>query len=88
MRKNARGPRQVAAGAEARAVNERRVTVSSLQLPNVNLPADLRSVPFVRLTGRWLESVGFTIGGKVRVRVEGRRLVLTPLVASEGAPCR
>lgn len=34
-------------------------------------------VPYLRLSGRWLEEAGFTIGSSVAVHVEGGRLVLT-----------
>lgn len=88
MRKTGKA-RQAAAGAEARAVSERRVTVSSLMRSRGRcVGAGEQHVPLLRLAGHWLARTGFAIGGKVRVRVEGRRLVLTPLPASEGASCR
>jgi hypothetical protein len=33
-------------------------------------------MPFVRLSGRWLERMGFAIGTAVRVHVAPKRLVL------------
>lgn len=42
-------------------------------------PRPLRSptrTPFVRLSGRWLERMGFAIGTAVRVHVAPKRLVL------------
>jgi hypothetical protein len=42
-------------------------------------PRPLRSptrTPFVRLSGRWLERMGFGIGTAVRVHVAPKRLVL------------
>lgn len=42
-------------------------------------PRPLRSptrMPFVRLSGRWLERMGFGIGTAVRVHVSRKRLVL------------
>lgn len=42
-------------------------------------PRPLRSptrTPFVRLSGRWLERMGFAIGTAVRVHVSPKRLVL------------
>ena len=42
-------------------------------------PRALRSptrTPFVRLSGRWLERMGFAIGTAVRVHVAPKRLVL------------
>ncbi|MBN6150467.1 type I toxin-antitoxin system SymE family toxin [Xanthomonas sp. AmX2] len=40
------------------------------------------SVPAVRLSGRWLEELGFAIGQKVHVRVRRGELVVS--VAAEG----
>jgi hypothetical protein len=39
-------------------------------------------VPLVRIAGRWLEALGFRIGGRIAVEVESGRLVLT-LVGKE-----
>lgn len=36
-----------------------------------------RRVPAIRLSGRWLQMLGFTTGTKVTVTPERRRLVLT-----------
>lgn len=67
-------------------MNDRTLTVSSLY-PSTSAPtAEWRSfgrrrgrepVPFLRLTGRWMEAAGFGIGEKVRVRIEeeGRLVV-------------
>jgi len=67
-------------------VKERRLTVG--YTPGLEFVEPLPAVPLLRLSGRWLALVGFAVGAKVRVQVEERRLVLTPLRASEGAPCR
>ncbi len=65
---------------------DRTLTVSSLY-PASSFPSGYRSlrqsrrqhpVPFLRLSGRWLESAGFEIGSKVRVVVESDRLVVEP----------
>jgi len=40
-----------------------------------------RVVPFVRLSGQWLEDLGFEVGEKVRVATEPGRLVITPAPA-------
>lgn len=36
-------------------------------------------VPYLRLRGRWLERAGFAIGGKVKIDVSERRLIIEPL---------
>jgi len=65
---------------------DRTLTISSLY-PSSSSPTGWRSmrrarrqnpVPFLRLSGRWLESAGFEIGSKVRVVVEADRLVVEP----------
>ena len=66
-------------------MTDRTLTVSSLY-PSTSAPsAEWRSfgrrgrepVPFLRLTGRWMEAAGFGIGEKVRVRIEDEgRLVV------------
>jgi hypothetical protein len=33
-------------------------------------------VPFLRLSGRWLERAGFAIGGKVKIDVTEGRLII------------
>jgi toxic protein SymE len=39
---------------------------------------DYPPVPWIRLSGRWLNEAGFDISGKVRVEVEKGKLVITP----------
>lgn len=41
-------------------------------------------VPFVRISGKWLRRLGFSIGTKIEVEAERGRLVLT--AAPEGSP--
>lgn len=36
-------------------------------------------VPEIRLSGAWLQKLGFCYGGKVEVRMSAGKLVLTPL---------
>ena len=36
-------------------------------------------VPFLRLSGRWLERAGFPIGRSIRVDVNDRRLIIEPV---------
>lgn len=58
----------------------RLLTVSSLQGAYSGAP-----VPFIRLSGRWLEQSGFNPGESIRVEVEYGRLVITKLTP-EGRP--
>lgn len=37
-----------------------------------------RTVPFVRLSGDWLQEAGFEVGQKVNVRIGKGRIVLVP----------
>ena len=74
-------------------MTERTLTVSSLYpAPSSSRPwpTPRRSraqepVPFLRLSGRWLEAAGFAIGAKVRVQVNPDRLVVTPASSAEVA---
>lgn len=53
-------------------------------------PRPLRSptrMPFMRLSGRWLERMGFGIGTAVRVQVSRKRLVLE-VIEPEASPER
>jgi len=35
-------------------------------------------IPFIRLSGRWLQRLGFRSGGRYTLRVDHRTLILTP----------
>jgi toxic protein SymE len=37
-----------------------------------------RTVPFLRMSGEWLEQAGFNVGARVRVHVDQGRLVIEP----------
>jgi hypothetical protein len=68
-------------------MTNRTLTVSSLY-PSSSPPPPKRhsprqtqrpkAVPFLRLSGQWLEAAGFEIGSKVRVVVKADRLVVEP----------
>ena len=56
-----------------------RLCPTSLYIPEFSCMPSTRyypPVPFLRLSGKWLEAAGFEIGSKVRVQVEGDRLVV------------
>jgi hypothetical protein len=50
------------------------LTLSARRIARPNLPDAV--VPYLRMSGRWLEEHGFGIGSVVRVRVEYGRLTL------------
>ncbi len=54
----------------------RRLTVGSLPAPWPEYTPRPDPLPYLRLSGRWLQDVGFAVGAKIRVRVESRRLIL------------
>lgn len=35
--------------------------------------------PWIKLAGVWLEDAGFEAGGRVRITVEDKRLIITPM---------
>ncbi|MGV7180603.1 SymE family type I addiction module toxin [Xanthomonas axonopodis] len=45
-------------------------------------PASDQRIPTLRLRGRWLEQLGFTIGSKLHIRMRNGELVVT--VADDG----
>ncbi|CAE6837648.1 SymE family type I addiction module toxin [Paraburkholderia haematera] len=66
---------------------QRILTISSQRRPrpmktfapdHVKFFPDLPPAPWIRLSGRWLEAAGFGIGGRIRVEVQGNRLIITP----------
>jgi toxic protein SymE len=69
-------------------VPERRLTVSRLYRPKAGpsfwRPRGADVVPYVRLSGRWLEKLGFHPGERLRVEAAPGRLVLTPAVSASG----
>ena len=56
------------------------LTVSTLFRP---LRWETQLVPFLRMSGKWLNAAGFTPGKKVNVRIENGELILTPADRSE-----
>jgi hypothetical protein len=60
----------------------RNLTVSKLFRP---LRWKTQFVPFLRVSGKWLESAGFHPGEKVTVRVENGALIIEPHKSAEVA---
>ncbi|MCD7978094.1 MAG: SymE family type I addiction module toxin [Tannerellaceae bacterium] len=56
----------------------RKLTVSSQAVARVKSWNGLRSIPFLKLTGIWLEEVGFPVDAKVDVIVDNNLLVIKP----------
>jgi hypothetical protein len=56
------------------------LTLSARRVERRNLPEVV--VPYLRMSGRWLEEHGFVIGAGVRVVVEQGRIVLVSDVAT------
>lgn len=50
------------------------LTLSSRRIPRQTMPEAV--VPYVRMSGRWLEEHGFAIGADVQVLVEQSRVTL------------
>ncbi|WP_408506239.1 SymE family type I addiction module toxin [Paraburkholderia sediminicola] len=66
-------------------VTERSVTIQEswrYQKP-ARLPFHMRkeppTFPWMKLSGRWIETAGFEPGQRVRITVEHQRLIITPL---------
>ena len=57
----------------------RSLTVSSLYRPR---RWESQSVPYVRLSGKWLARAGLTPGQRLTVRLEHGSLILTPEAAA------
>jgi hypothetical protein len=51
-----------------------RLTLSSRRIPRQTMPEAV--VPYLRMSGRWLEEHGFAIGADVQVLVEQSRVTL------------
>jgi len=55
----------------------REYTMTSITRPGVNGTSRAASVPFLRMSGRWLDRCGFPIGSRIYLKSEPGRLVLT-----------
>ena len=57
-------------------MSERRLKVSSLNQQRADRCAETRSVASIRLSGKWLEELGFKIGNRFVVRESPGRIEL------------
>jgi len=60
------------------AVHLRRLKVSSQSVTCRNSGNGLKYIPFLRLTGVWLDEVGFRIDTKVDIIVDNNLLIIKP----------
>ncbi|MCC8197936.1 MAG: type I toxin-antitoxin system SymE family toxin [Tannerellaceae bacterium] len=56
----------------------RKLTVSSQAVARVKSANGFKSIPFLKLTGIWLEEIGFPVDAKVDVIVDNNLLVIKP----------
>lgn len=61
-------------------VHLRRLKVSSQSVTCKNSGNGLKDIPFLRLTGAWLNEVGFRIDSKVDIIVDNNLLIIKPAV--------
>lgn len=59
-------------------VHIRHLTVSSQAVSCRNSWNGLKNIPFLRLTGVWLDEVGFRIDSKVDIIVDNNLLIIKP----------
>jgi len=62
------------------AIQVRHLKVSSQAVPRENSFNGIRNIPFLRLTGVWLENAGFPVDSKVDIIVGNNLLVIKPTV--------
>lgn len=43
---------------------------------------DNKSVPFIRISGKWLEKIGFNIGSKYQLRISDNGITLIPITST------
>lgn len=55
----------------------RELSITTLFRATTRTRSDETSVPYLRLSGRWIEQHGFTPGSRVTVTAENGKLVLT-----------
>ena len=56
----------------------RLLTISEQSRPSTNYRG-LTMVPFIRMSGKWLQAAGFDPGDSIRVEIEYGRLVISKL---------
>ncbi len=62
------------------AVHLRQLTVSSQTVPSGSSNNGLKDIPFLRLTGVWLDEAGFRIDSKVDIIVDNNLLIIKPAI--------
>lgn len=55
---------------------KRKIKISSLFSRRIGKS---KYVPFIRLSGLWLQNAGFKIGGNIQVEVRNNQLIITNL---------
>lgn len=60
-------------------VHLRRLKVSSQSVTCKNSRNGLKDIPFLRLTGVWLDQAGFSIDTKVDIIVDNNLLIIKPV---------
>ena len=58
----------------------RRLTVSSQSVTSQSSANGLKNIPFLRLTGVWLDEAGFRIDSKVDIIVDNNLLIIKPTI--------
>ena len=58
----------------------RRLTVSSQSITSQSSANGLKNIPFLRLTGVWLDEAGFRIDSKVDIIVDNNLLIIKPTI--------
>ncbi|QBH00041.1 SymE family type I addiction module toxin [Xanthomonas oryzae] len=74
-------------GAHRRARRPRQCTVSYIHYPGAHDHGGDQHVPHVRLSGLWLEQLGFAIGTKLRITASAGQLLMEVLPPAE-APAK
>jgi len=58
-------------------------TSRQLKVYGLNRSSDNKEVPQLRLSGVWIEQLGFKVGDKVNITTRDRLLIIEPLEAAE-----
>jgi len=58
-------------------------TSRQLKIYGLNRSSDNKEVPQLRISGVWIEQLGFKVGNKVNVTTRDRLLIIEPLEVAE-----